>query len=307
MGSRFSVALTLLVACGPAVGSTPGGSSSSGEIASSGTTAVPTTTGSDPTTSGASSSSTTVQGESSDASTTGCVPDGPTLPPNPDDPESRCSVVDQDCGCGLRCTLYIPDEDTYYQPWDNSGCFPADPEPVALGEPCVHEDFTWSGRDNCPVGAMCEDFDRDGVGVCREFCHNSMPDECTEPDAVPWVGCQECGCVCQVSCDPRDDGCGEGNGCYLRYNLGICGPTVPEPGQQGDPCEFENGCAPGLACIGADSAPDCDPKLGSGCCTPYCDVSDPVCPEGSQCEQLWAPGEAAAPILEDLGYCILPS
>lgn len=229
------------------------------------------------------------------------------MPPDPENPDSRClySELEDPCGCGYRCTIYQDEEESYESPWQNSGCFPIDPAPVGIDDPCVHEDFAWSGRDNCPDGSMCEDFDFDGLGVCREFCSRDFDYECADPDAVPWVGCQECGCICQVSCDPLEDECGEGRACFLGYGLGICAPTVPDAGGLAEPCEYVNACGAGFACVQASFVPGCDPD-GFGCCTPYCDTASPVCPEGSECVELWEPGEAAAPILEGLGYCLIP-
>lgn len=254
-----------------------------------------------------SSTSSGGQTEGSDSSTTGCVVDGPAVPPDPENPDSRClgSDLEDACGCGYRCTLYKEDDESFESPWRHSGCFPVDPAPVALGDACVHEDFSWSGRDNCPAGSMCEDFDRDGQGVCREFCSRDFDYECAEPDAVPWVGCQDCGCVCQVSCSPLEDECGDGQACYLGYGLGLCAPTPLEAGGLGDPCEYTNACDGGLACVDSTFVAGCDTAAG-GCCTPFCDVASPDCPAGTECSEIWDPGEAEAPILEGLGYCLVP-
>ena len=232
---------------------------------------------------------------------------GPTVEPDPDDPDSRCLYDGLDCGCGYRCTLYVENENDLGNPWNKSGCFPLDPDPVGLGEPCVHEDFAWSGRDNCPAGSMCEDWDRDGQGVCREFCEPWDPEyQCADPNAVPYVGCQECGCMCQVSCDPLASECEDGFACYVSGTIGQCAPDASgKGGAFAEPCEFTNACDGGLMCVSADAVPGC-PDGFFGCCTPFCDTEDPTCPEGTECSLLWDPGEAIAPILEGLGVCVAP-
>ncbi|MBV1861795.1 MAG: hypothetical protein KUG77_25470 [Nannocystaceae bacterium] len=303
---RCLVIITFALACGPAVQTpgTTGGSTSSAPPPGSTGSAVP-----DPTMGGTSTgvaeSTTASSSGAPGSSTTGCVDEGPTVEPDPANPESRCLYGEFDCGCGYRCTTYAYSQEQWNQ-WANNGCFPVDPEHVELGDPCVSENEPWSGFDNCPAGAQCQDYDRDGLGTCKEFCDLGDPDfECADPEAVPYVACQDCGCTCEVSCDPRVNDCSEGEGCYLGSTLALCAPDASqEAGAFGDPCEFINACDPGLACLGAEAVPGCDGL--AGCCTPFCDTDDPQCPEGTECAQIWEPGEAAVPILEGLGYCVTP-
>lgn len=235
------------------------------------------------------------------SSTTGCG--GPTVAPDPADPETRCLWNDLDCGCGYRCNTYAVEGDEYSQ-WSHNGCFPVDPDHVELGDACESQEYPWSGLDNCPPGAQCQDWDRDGVGTCKEFCDGDSNYECSQPGAVPFVACQDCGCVCEVSCDPRLDECEEGEGCYLLSTIAQCGPDGSgDQGAFGDPCEYINACDPGLACVNAKAVPGCKE---ASCCVPYCDIDEPICPEGTQCQLIWEPGEEATPILEGLGYCAAP-
>ncbi len=310
-GLLFFAALTSF-ACGPAVSEQAGGTTTTGATSGAPGTSSTDAPGSTSTTAEPPGSSTTTRVDTSDssASTTGCIDEGPTVAPDPDDPESRClsSDLEFDCGCGHKCNVYVPNEEFSGRIWENSGCFPLDPEPVGLGDPCVHEDFAWSGRDNCPDGAMCWDVDGDGTGVCHNFCSYDEDFDCGEPDAQPWIGCQECGCVCQVSCSPLLGDCAVGEICTLSYALGICVPDYSEKnGAPGDPCNHDSECASGNACLDASAVPGCGVEGSFGCCSPYCDASDPTCPEGTECLELWDPGEAQAPILEGLGYCVDPA
>lgn len=306
---RGLLVVALGLGCGPAVtGSTEDGSSTSGPpIETTGAPEPDPVTGATSTSAGPMTGEppgSTSVGSEGGSSTTGCVDAGPTVEPDPDDPESRCLRDALDCGCGYRCNTYADDEFDPTQ-WSHNGCFPLDPDPVGLGDPCEFQDFPWSGIDNCPAGAQCQDWDRDGFGTCKEFCEPDGDYECAQPGAIPYIACQDCGCVCEVSCDPRVDECDEGQGCYLGHVIAQCVPDASgELGAFGDPCEFFNACDPGLACLQADAVPGCESALG--CCAPYCDVDDPDCPEGTECQLIWEPGEEATPILEGLGYCAAP-
>lgn len=307
---RWLLVVAVGLGCGPAVETPAEGGGSTSASPPEGTTggvADPDpTTGANPTGHGSTSaapvgSSSTTAAESS---TGGCIDEGPTVAPDPNDPETRCLWDGLDCGCGYRCNTYTVDENDYTQ-WFNNGCFPLDPDHVELGDACEFREYPWSGLDNCPAGAQCQDWDRDGFGTCKEFCDGDPDYECSQPGAIPYVACQDCGCICEISCDPRLDECEEGDGCYLGSLIGQCAPDASgDLGAFGDPCEFINACDPGLACIGAKAVPNCE--SGSGCCAPYCDIDDPVCPEGTQCQLIWEPGEEATPVLEGLGYCATP-
>ncbi len=71
-------------------------------------------------------------------------------------------------------------------------------------------------------------------------------------------------------------------------------------GDVGDACEFINTCKPGLTCGEGSFVPGGE---SSARFTPYCDVTDPVCPVESECSGIWDQG-TAPPGLKDLGWCI---
>ena len=79
---------------------------------------------------------------------------------------------------------------------------------------------------------------------------------------------------------------------------------------QGTPCEFANVCNPGLLCTNPMffPAPDCQGSIG--CCTPFCDLTDP-----DACDNLavpnatcvsWFDNEPAPDGFENVGACGLP-
>ncbi len=217
----------------------------------------------------------------------------------------NCSLMEQDCAEGFKCMPFSLGGSI----WDSAGCFPVDPDPVGLGEPCEHEldeNGGWSGLDNCGWAAVCWDFDPDGPGHCEGLCiDDGVADwaPCEDPAAVPSAPCQSCFCTCEVPCDPLASDCPGDTMCVITTDLASCIPDASgDAGAAGDACEFVNGCDPGLACVAGEFVPGCE-ELAS-CCTPYCRVSDPVCPEGSVCEPYYPDGNGP-PHLDDVGLCLL--
>jgi hypothetical protein len=104
------------------------------------------------------------------------------------------------------------------------------------------------------------------------------------------------------TCDPLLQDCADGEGCYwvgTEFQCALTGNNVPE----GEPCGFIGECAPGNACIDAESLPDC---AGWGCCASWCDLGAPICDiAGTECVPWFAEGEAPAG-LDHVGVCALP-
>lgn len=118
----------------------------------------------------------------------------------------------------------------------------------------------------------------------------------------------------QPSCHPLEPlDCSEGQGCYPIDGVWQCAPDASgDTGAYGDPCESDDGCDPGLACLDPNALPPGLPcEDASGCCTVLCDFSDPgaslTCPsaaEGQLCLP-WYPEGEAPPGYEDVGACSL--
>ena len=233
------------------------------------------------------------------------------LRPDATHPFDGCDIEAQDCPRGLKCMPYDSDGSSW---WDSTGCFPIDPDPVGLGEPCQWEGSPWSGHDNCGFAQVCWSFEPGDGGVCKGLCLFEDPDapwdpSCEDPAATPFYGCQECFCTCETSCRPLDQDCPAGQECISQGDLFACAPDASgELGAYGDPCEFINVCDPGLACVDPSYVPSCE--SATGCCTPFCDVTEPnACPgaaEGQECTPWYEPGDAP-PGLENLGLCALPA
>jgi hypothetical protein len=232
------------------------------------------------------------------------------MKPDGHPPAFECSLEAQDCERGFKCMPYSSDG-SYW--WNATACFPVDPDPVGLGEPCQWEGEPWSGIDDCGFAQVCWSFMPGDGGVCKGLCLFDDPDDwesvhCEDPAATPYIGCQECFCWCETPCDPLVQGCGDGQACVASNDFFMCMPDASgDMGGYGDPCEFINACDPGSTCLGPSTVPGCEGA--TGCCTPYCDLTQPnVCPgaaEGQECLPWFEPG-TAPPGLENVGVCALP-
>jgi len=245
--------------------------------------------------------------------------EGDTFGEGPDTGEGlgegeECNFESQDPGCaeGLKCIPYSGDGSG--QP-NAAACFPIHPDAVGLYEDCEWTGGVFSGYDNCGDNAYCNDYTGEG-GTCQGLCLFLSDDwddlACEDSEAIPGWGCQSCFCTCERLCDPLDvEACPEGQACYGwggHPDFG-CAPDVSgEMGAYGDPCEFINVCDAGHYCANADAVPGCTESIG--CCTLFCDVTQPnTCPgaaEGQECVP-WFPEGEAHPGFENLGVCILPA
>lgn len=115
----------------------------------------------------------------------------------------------------------------------------------------------------------------------------------------------------QPSCHPLEPDCSEPEACYPIDGLWQCAPDASgELGAYGDPCDADDACDPGLACLPTNALPPGLPcEDAAGCCTVLCDFSDPDaslgCPsaaEGQLCLPWYPPGDAP-PGYDDVGVC----
>ncbi len=179
-----------------------------------------------------------------------------------------------------------------------------------VGEPC---DFPTCGEPgDCAQGLAC------WGGFCHELCEpvNGGNDaKCADPLSFCMFAANSSTHVCSIPCDPLNDTCPEGMSCQL--GLGSSDPYLTLPacapaqgsGAYGEPCVPQyDACDPGLVCLSSDVMPE---TLCSGmdyCCSSYCDLTAPQCPDaalGIECVPVYEPGQAP-PGLENLGICMLP-
>src|SRR5690606_22322482 len=173
------------------------------------------------------------------------------------DLDPSCSVLDQDCPVGQKCT-YPSHEEPLTACVEASGPWPA-------GLPC-----TWKGDglDTCDASSICWDWwhhpwDPELEGVCVPFC----TDTAEGPRCADGKACGPEGFfLCADDCDMFLQNCPTGQKCvpYSSYGSGF--PTerkcvdIGGDQQPGEPCESDglasmnDDCALGGFCWG--SAPD---------------------------------------------------
>lgn len=221
----------------------------------------------------------------------------------------ECDLFAQDCPDGEKCIAWANDGGGG---WNATRCSPIAQSPQQVGDACTVEGSATSGVDDCDLGSMCWDIDRDtnqGTCVSQCFGDEAMP-ICEDPDTRCAITNNGAIALCLPVCDPLLQDCVEGQACYPVNQDFACAPDVSaENGAYGDACEFINVCDPGLFCLGATALPNC---VGSGCCSPACDVTearaDAQCSDAhSQLECLpWYGEEEAPPGYDHVGVCALP-
>lgn len=294
---RTVAGLACVVLMGAGACTEPGGASAAESSSTVASSTTGTSTGTEQTT--ATSLSVDSTADSSDETTSHGGPLGEGDP---------CSLdrYGPACDDGLKCMPYTTGGPGLH---DAFACFPVHRDPVALYEPCMWIDEPWSGLDNCGPQAFCADYDGDGAGTCTGTCMFSADDrsamDCEDPEAFAGVGCQECFCTCERSCDPLNtSSCPEGEGCFAQaFPPFVCMPLFEEPLASGQNCKFVNSCGLGSLCLDASLFADC----GSiGCCTDYCDLTEPnTCPDaagGQECLP-WFDPERVPPAYMNLGVC----
>ncbi|MEM9453905.1 MAG: hypothetical protein AAGF11_06980 [Myxococcota bacterium] len=222
-------------------------------------------------------------------------------------PNKECDLYLQDCPAGEKCMPWANDGGL----WNATRCVPIEPMPGQVGDPCFVQGSVASGIDDCDLGTMCWDVDSNtNMGECIDLC-NGCPDEqsCDSPGTACAV-INDFMPLCIETCDPLAQDCAEGQACYPFDNMFICGPDASgRMGVFGDLCEFINVCDPGLTCQPAATVPGCFGAFG--CCTDYCDLTDPAgdaqctgAPAGQTC-QPWVPMGMPVAGYEDVGICSL--
>ncbi len=231
--------------------------------------------------------------------------------PDPDVPgEPMCDVWAQDCGKGEKCMPYANNGGGA---WNATRCSPLDPGAASVGDPCTVDGTGVSGADDCERDAMCWNVDPEtGTGTCVAFCEGSEANPvCTDPETTCNILNDGVLILCLPNCDPLLGDCNEGENCYPTAGVFSCVPDASDRGgAYGDPCQFLNVCDAGLFCSLPAGVPGC--TGAEGCCTPYCDVSEPdasaSCPGaagGQECVP-WYDEAQPPPGYEDVGACAIP-
>ncbi len=184
-------------------------------------------------------------------------------------------------------------------------CIEIIPDPKQAGDACdPGEGGSFDGIDDCDDNLLCWESSPDGP-ICVPFCGEE--DDFTCDPGLTCTTCQTCALgICIPDCDPLGDECPEDNVCVPlsgSNGFGCALDASMDKGAYMDECEYVNVCDPGLACVAADNLPGCE---GSGCCTPFCNLNEPECPENELICTAWFEPEQAPEDLKHLGICIVP-
>ncbi len=312
---RSSTIVFLLLACGPSV-AVPEGETGNDDGADDAaetnpgsqtepmmTTSMPTTlTSGDPTGNDVTSVGPTDEGDVTEDE------GNPFITPPDGVGNIECDLWADDCPVGTKCMPWANDGGNS---WNATRCTPLAEDPHEPGEPCTVEDSPVSGIDDCEARAMCWNVDPEtNMGECVAFCSGS------EANPICKGACETCPLsgdgvliLCLPMCDPLEQNCGEGQGCYGWSDVFICVPDAGgEAGALLEPCEFTNVCDPGLMCLDSDMVPGCEGA--SGCCTPFCDaLAEAPCPPelvGAECVPWFEDGQAPRCTMGVVGACMLP-
>ena len=159
---------------------------------------------------------------------------------------------------------------------------------------------------------MCWDFDEEGIGTCIAFCVGSSEDpSCEDEKTYCVVSGSAILPICLPTCDPLEQDCPGNDLCIPSFTEDKFGCVLNSSGDMapyGTPCEYANACNKGLVCIGTEYVGEESCGASSGCCSPFCDLSDAnyECP-GAALGQICEPWfEEEVPGYENVGACIIP-
>ena len=157
----------------------------------------------------------------------------------------------------------------------------------------------WSNADQT-------DEDEDLVKICQFDCDDQDAD--IKPGGIDLCGDgkdNDCtGFADEACCSPLLQNCAATDACYYilaTHTFACAAPFGMPPGQQEDPCMFQNSCAEGFGCT-LCIPPDCDQE--DLVCAAFCDPLGDDCQVGETCllyNQFWGDVD---PVPKDFGMCV---
>lgn len=233
------------------------------------------------------------------------VPDGGCLVGAPPGTMAHCSIEcdpwEQDCLRGDKCSAWSSDGGDQ---WNSVICRPLDPMPDPVGAPCSVEGSIVSGIDTCELGAMCWNADPDTMeGACVALCTGDPDNPICGPDTTCLYANDGSLNLCVPSCDPLSDTCLEGEGCYPSGQSEGSGPFACIRTSDRivvDDLEHTE-CVPGAFLATGEQSAECGEE---SCCTNFCALDDPLCPDTHVCEPYFPEGKGPGPA-SNVGFCRL--
>jgi hypothetical protein len=186
-------------------------------------------------------------------------------------PPQRCDpLMVGGCGQNMKCSYLLA----------------ADLEPHCHTIAGTHdfEEFCSHAADDCGPGLQCIGDPSGMVVICRQYCgtDSDCPDGRLCNQVLPG-GEHLCNDPPQ-SCDPLQQNCPSGQGCYAAPYGGFrCYTPRPNAAHPGEECPMTQACIPGSTCV-----PDASSNSGARCYQ-FCDPSGAACPEGKTCMPAIAP------------------
>lgn len=211
----------------------------------------------------------------------------------------ECTVFDQLCGEGEVCKPVGFDG---APTWAGPACRPVPDGPLAAsGEPCSMMENRLSGLDDCVDTAMCLGVDPVTLeGTCAPYCSSVIA--CEDPMQTCFEGNAGFVPVCLDSCSPLLSDCPDGFGCYPGTGDDFVCQRYEEP-LYVDMFTEHPACAPGSFMVPVEGPALCN---GDGpCCTSFCDLSSPDCPNAVACVPFFGDLEGVDAALHDVGFCAI--
>jgi hypothetical protein len=185
-----------------------------------------------------------------------------------------CVEAEKSCSLSTRCENVRCSGGTTCDPADGKCRCGGPGGPIcAFGQSCDVAAGACLGGDRC-AGVECHDgLECDPEdGVCK--CGGLNGEVCATSQACARMADGSADCV--LPCDPRQQGCGEGQGCYydIYAQLGFCQTPTKDPANtEGMGCFQASDCATGFHCQQEPFQP--------GKCRRYCNVPDGMsgCPQ----------------------------
>lgn len=217
----------------------------------------------------------------------------------------ECDVWTDDCPKGEKCMPWANDGGNS---WNATRCSPLDENPGQVGDACMVEGSGVSGIDTCDSRSMCYYVDSDtNEGICVGFCEGTPQAPTCDTGYICTIVNDGVLTLCRPECDPLLQDCDGSAACLPATGSEGFTCIVDASGKNGafgDPCEFINACDPGLFCATAEAVPGC--AGATGCCSEFCDLSDPMCTDVDQECVPWFEEGAVPPGYESVGACALP-
>ena len=199
-----------------------------------------------------------------------------------------CNPVTQTCRAGAKCSFDATERFVCAEDGDDG-----------LRSPCVGPA---GASDSCTAGALCVEWDLDGVNTCHEMC--ATDSDCADMNTICNLTLNGADdrelvdlCAYHPTCDPLRQNCAADERCDSHRDTRSAttmfrcfdNGSIPSGGACGGP--GSEPCTRGTACVGSEG--------GGYFCEPFCRTSAPSCPGGEVCASVtgWPSGT---------GVCIRP-